>query len=240
MERSLARDPKEAQALILGGTVFVDGQRIDKAGTLLDSHSDIQIVSRQGKYVSRGGLKLEAALRFFGVPVSHKVCLDLGASTGGFTDCLLRHGARKVYAFDVGHGQLDWKLRQDVRVVVKEGVNVRYLDISMVSESVDLITIDLSFISLRLVLPRLAHFPDAQTIALVKPQFEARREEVGPGGIIRSTELQREIVKGVIDFAEEKGFTVLGEVPSPIEGQKGNQEYFIHLSLSEPQPGSFR
>ncbi len=213
----------------MSGLVWVDGQRLDKPGTHLDPSSKIRVKSRELRYVSRGGLKLEEALRCLAVPVSSQVCLDLGASTGGFTDCLLQHGSRKVYAFDVGRGQLNWKLRQDRRVVVREGVNVRYLVSSMVTDRVDLITIDVSFISLRLILPPLKQFPSARILALVKPQFEAESREVEAGGVIKSPKRQRQIVERIKSFACQEGFVILGEIPSPIAGQKGNREYFLFL-----------
>ncbi|MDA2929413.1 TlyA family RNA methyltransferase [Acidobacteria bacterium AH-259-O06] len=228
VEKGIAEDREDAAAIVLSGVVLLNEQRIDKPGTLLDPSSEFRIKSREHRYVSRGGLKLEAALRQFAVQVRRKVCLDLGASTGGFTDCLLQHGARRVYAFDVGRGQLDWKLRQDPRVVVRESTNVRYLSPSMVDDPVDLITVDLAFISLRLVLPRLKQFPSSQIIALVKPQFEAARKEVGAGGIIESEKLQKEIVQRLKEFAAKEGFAVLGETASTLRGQKGNQEYFLH------------
>jgi 23S rRNA (cytidine1920-2'-O)/16S rRNA (cytidine1409-2'-O)-methyltransferase len=231
VERRIAEDRKKATAIILSGIVLVDEQRVDKPGTRIASSSAIRIKTTDPKYVSRGGLKLEAALCKFAIPVQGKICLDLGASTGGFTDCLLQHGARKVYAFDVGRGQLHWKLRQDPRVVIRDGSNVRYLAPSMVDDPVDLISVDVVFISLRLVLPPLKEFPGAQIVALVKPQFEARRRELGERGIIESVNLQQQIVGRVKDFAEKEGFNVLGETPSPIQGQKGNQEYFLHLRL---------
>ena len=176
-------------------------------------------------------------MRQFGVRVRGKACIDLGSSTGGFTHCLLQHGAKRVYAFDVGRGQLDWKLRNDPRVVVRESTNVRYLRPTMVDELIDLVTVDLAFISLRLVLPSIREFSGATTLALVKPQFEAKREEVGAGGIIRSLSLQTEIVGRVKDFAIGQGFTLWGEMPSPLRGQKGNREYFLFLR-HQPSGGS--
>lgn len=229
VQRGLAADRKEATAIILSGAVLVEEQRVDKAGTRVDSSSEIRIKGKPQKYVSRAGDKLEAALRDLGVDARDKVCMDLGASTGGFTDCLLQHGALKVYAFDVGRGLLHWKLQQDSRVVVRDAVNVRYIDPSHVAEPIDLITMDLSFISLRLILPALKEFRPVQILALVKPQFEARPDEVGPGGIIESLVKQREILDRIKEFAAEVGFTVLGELPSPVPGRQGNQEYFLLL-----------
>ncbi|MEE8350244.1 MAG: TlyA family RNA methyltransferase, partial [Acidobacteriota bacterium] len=185
VEKGLAQDLKKATALILSGVVLIEEQRVDKPGTLIEPASTFRIKSKESKYVSRGGLKLAAALQDFAVDTIGKTCLDLGASTGGFTDCLLQHGAGKVYAFDVGSGQLHWNLQRDPRVVVRDSVNVRFLEPSMVENAVDLIVIDLAFISLRLIFPRLKLFPSVEIIALVKPQFEASRGQVGPGGVIR-------------------------------------------------------
>lgn len=229
VEKGMAEDLKKATALILGGIVLVEEQRVDKPGTLIEPTSTIRIKSQKSKYVSRGGLKLEAALQEFEVQVRETVCLDLGASTGGFTDCLLQHGARKVYALDVGSGQLHWNLQQDPRVAVRDSVNVRFLDPSMIDDPVDLIVIDVAFISLRLIFPRLKLFPSAEIIALVKPQFEALREEVGPGGIIQDRQLQREIVDRVKEAAANEGLAFISEVASPLKGRKGNREYFLFL-----------
>ncbi len=229
VEKGIAGDLKKARAVILSGVVLIEEQRVDKPGTLIDSTARIRIKSEENRFVSRGGLKLEAALGEFETQPGEKVCLDLGASTGGFTDCLLQHGARKVYALDVGSGQLHWNLQQDPRVVVHDSFNVRFLEPSMIDDPVDLSVIDVAFISLRLIFPRLKLFPSAEIIALVKPQFEARREEVGPGGIIQDRQLQREIVDRVKEAAVNEGLTLISEVPSPLKGQKGNQEYFLFL-----------
>jgi len=229
VEKGVAQDRKEALALILSGRILVGDQRARTAGSLIDDTNEIRIKGEQLAYVSRGGLKLEAALREFHVPVTGNVCADLGASTGGFTDCLLKHGATRVHAFDVGKGLLDWRLRQDPRVVLHDEFNVRYLRPDDVGEPVELITLDLSFISLTKVLPALPAFAPVTIIALVKPQFEAERGEVGPGGVIHSPELQAEIVGRVKRFAVERGFALLGETPSPIAGPKGNREFLILL-----------
>ena len=212
----------------MSGIVLVDEQRVDKPGLRLDPSSGIRLKSEPRKYVSRGGLKLEAALRRLQIQVQDKVCLDLGASTGGFTDCLLQHAALRVYAFDVGRGQLHWKLQLDPRVIFRDAVNVRYLETSMVDDQVDLVTVDLSFISLRLIFPSLKPF-SAEILALVKPQFEAQRGEVGLGGVIESPALRERIVDRVKRSARREGFSLLGECPSPIVGQKGNQEHFLLL-----------
>jgi 23S rRNA (cytidine1920-2'-O)/16S rRNA (cytidine1409-2'-O)-methyltransferase len=232
VDRGIAEDSKRAAAIILSGVVLVDEQRVDKAGMLIDSASEIRIKRTEQQYVSRAGFKLEAALREFGVQVQGKVCVDLGASTGGFTDCLLQQGAERVYAFDVGRGQLHWDLQQDDRVVVRDSINVRHLTQAMVDDPVDLITVDLAFISLRLIFPCLKQFPSAEIIALVKPQFEARREEVPAGGILHDKELQKEIVGRVKGFAASDGLNLLGEMASALEGRKGNQEYFLYLSVT--------
>jgi 23S rRNA (cytidine1920-2'-O)/16S rRNA (cytidine1409-2'-O)-methyltransferase len=230
VDRGIAEDTQQATAIILSGVVLVDEQRVDKPGMLIDSASEIRTKGTKQPYVSRAGFKLEAALRRFAIQVEGKVCVDLGASTGGFTDCLLQQGAEKVYAFDVGRGQLHWDLQQDARVIVRDSINVRRLTQAMVDDPVDLITIDLAFISLRLIFPCLKQFPSAEIIALVKPQFEARREEVPAGGIIHDKELQEEIVDRVKGFAASEGLNLLGEMPSALEGRKGNQEYFLHLT----------
>ncbi len=229
VQKGLAADRRQAEAWILRGLVQVEGRRVDKAGTPTDEGAEIQVAAPP-RYVSRGGLKLEAALAGSGLDPSGLVCLDLGASTGGFTDCLLQHGARRVYAFDVGHGQLDWNLRQDPRVVVRERVNVRRLTPDEIPDLPRLVTIDLSFISLRLVLPRLEQFGPLDVLALVKPQFEARREEVEAGGVIRDEATRLRIVARVRRFAVREGFQVRGQVPSPVAGAKGNREEFLVLA----------
>ena len=182
----MAADVKSAGALVLSGRVFLGGQRLDKPGTLVAAGESIRLRNEPPRYVSRGGLKLEAALTALRIRVRNRVCLDLGASTGGFTDCLLQHGAREVFALDVGKGQLDWKLRQDPRVVVLEGINARFLTPGHLPRTPELATADLSFISLRLILPRLELFPELELLLLVKPQFEAFPGEVDPGGVIRN------------------------------------------------------
>lgn len=233
IERELASDGREATALIMRGVVEVDGQLVTKAGTQIDKTSEIKVRDWKERYVSRGGYKLEGALKSLGVDPTDRICIDLGSSTGGFTDCLLQHGARRVYAFDVGQGQLDWSLRNDPRVVLDENVNVRHLNREDLPEAVDLITADLSFISLTRILEVLKQFSEGLFLLLVKPQFEAERHEVGHGGLVLDTDLQREIVDRFKKKALAEGFRVLGECPSPVKGQKGNQEYFVLLTLEE-------
>lgn len=235
MARGLAPSRTQAQALIRAGRVLVAGQPVDKPGTLVPADAPLQVVQAQ-RYVSRGGEKLEAALRAFGVNPNGKVCLDIGASTGGFTDCLLQHGAAQVYALDVGRGQLDWKLRSDPRVVVLEGYNARYLAPEDLGEPVDLVTLDVSFISLTLVLPPLRGIvrPEGDVIALVKPQFEAGREKVRRG-VVGDPLTHRQVLQRLADFASrELDWSVRGLVQSPLLGPAGNREFLMHLL---PRPG---
>jgi 23S rRNA (cytidine1920-2'-O)/16S rRNA (cytidine1409-2'-O)-methyltransferase len=232
VRRGLASDRRGAAALLMGGAVLVDGRKDGKPGTLVEDQIEIRPLREDSRYVSRGGLKLEAALRHFAVDVRGWICLDLGASTGGFTDCLLRRGAARVFAFDVGRGLIDWRLRNDPRVALREGFNVRFLMPEDVGAAVRLITADLSFISLRLILPALKAFQGAELLLLVKPQFEAEPEEVEPGGLVRLESKREEIVGRVARDAAGEGFAVVGTMPSPVLGQKGNREYFLFLRNS--------
>lgn len=236
LQQGLAESRERAQALILAGQVYLNGQRVLKPGHLLPCGSALELRGKPCPYVSRGGLKLEAALEGFGVPVEGRVCADVGASTGGFTDCLLKRGAAKVYALDVGHGQLDASLRTSPRVVVLEGVNARYLQEGFFPERVSLAVVDASFISLRLLLPAIRRAaPEAQVVALVKPQFEAGRREVGRGGVVRDPEVRTRSVRVVCEAASALGYTVLGTLESPLRGPKGNVEYFVHLESRGPE-----
>ncbi|HEU68390.1 MAG TPA: TlyA family RNA methyltransferase [Candidatus Acetothermia bacterium] len=228
--RGEAPSRAQAQALIRAGRVRVEGTLLDKPGAQVSMDAAIE-VSAPPRYASRGGDKLEAALAAFGVDPQGKVCLDVGSSTGGFTDCLLQHGAQRVHALDVGRGQLDWKLRRDPRVVVHEGLNARFLRPEDIGERVDLATVDVSFISLRLVLPPLATIvkPGGDVIALVKPQFEAGREAVRRG-VVRDPAVHQAAVDGVAAFAEQElDWTVRGSTPSPLLGPAGNREFFLRL-----------
>jgi len=229
--RGLAESREKAQALILAGEVYVNGERVDKAGTKVPLEAEIEVRGRGLPYVSRGGLKLEKAIKEFGLRVDGLVCADLGASTGGFTDCLLQHGARRVYAIDVGRGQLHFRLREDPRVVVMEGVNARYLRPDDLPEKVDLVTIDVSFISLTKVLPAAKEIlkPGGLIVALIKPQFEVGRGRVGKGGVVRDASLHQEVIEKIKDFARELGLEVLGVTESPILGPAGNKEFLILL-----------
>lgn len=221
---------ERAKRAIMAGIVFVDGLRIDKAGTKVETDREITVKEDPIPYVGRGGLKLEKALKRFGVNVKEKKALDIGASTGGFTDCLLQNGAERVYAIDVGYGQLDWKLRQDPRVVVMERTNIRYVKPEDIGETCDVAVIDVAFISLKLVLPvvRSLLCEDCEVIALIKPQFEAGRDKVGKKGIVRDPKVHLEVVEGIAGFMRDLGLKVLGLTYSPITGSDGNIEYLIY------------
>ena len=234
MERGLAVSRERARALILAGQVRVDGQVISKAGSPVKADADVALLTPDHPFVSRGGLKLDHALDTFGVDASNRTALDIGASTGGFTDVLLRRGAARVVALDVGHGQLDWRLRNDPRVVVLERVNARALTPDALPDGIrafDIVTIDVSFISLRLILPQVPPLlvAGADVIALVKPQFEAGRDEVGKGGIVRDDAVRARVVEDVAGVAVALGLTRAGVSASPITGMEGNQEYLLHL-----------
>jgi 23S rRNA (cytidine1920-2'-O)/16S rRNA (cytidine1409-2'-O)-methyltransferase len=229
VERGLAESSRKAQAMILAGEVEVEQQRADKAGAILPETVHIEVHSRQQKYASRGGMKLEGALEDFHISITGKVCLDIGASTGGFTDCLLQNGAARVYAVDVNTDQLAWKIRGDGRVVRIEK-NARELVAQDLPEPVDLVAADVSFISVKKILPGAAAGakPGADLLILVKPQFELEREDVGKGGIVREKELHDKAVGGVRSAMEALGLSVLGVAPSRLPGAEGNQEYFLH------------
>ena len=220
---------EKAKAAIMAGVVLVDGVVVIKAGTQVCADADISISENPCPYVSRGGLKLAGALVSFGIDVNGILAIDIGASTGGFTDCLLQNGARKVYAIDVGYGQLDWKLRNDPRVVNLERINIRLLEKHVITESADLITVDVSFISLKLVFPVAAGLlrEDGLLISLVKPQFEAGRRQVGKKGIVRDPEVHRDVIKNVIAYGLKNGLFVKNMMASPIDGAKGNREFFL-------------
>lgn len=228
VERGLVASREKAQALIVAGLVTVDGRTARKAAEPVPPEAALTVETAEG-FVSRGGDKLEQAIETFGIEVADRVCLDAGASTGGFTDVLLRRGARRVYAVDVGHGQLDWRLRNDPRVVVRERTNVRTL--AELPEPIDLAVVDVSFISLRLVLPAIARLcqPTAPIVALVKPQFEAGRDQVGRGGVVRDPATHRRVLLDLWAWAEGAGLTVRGLTPSPIRGPAGNVEFLLWL-----------
>lgn len=231
VERGLVESRERAQALIMSGSVWVQGRRLDKPGSRIYTDQRITLKAPDHPYVGRGGKKLEQALEVFGIQVEGRICLDVGAGTGGFTDCLLKQKAKVVYAVDVGYGQLHPRLRQDPRVIVLERTNIRFLEPSDIPEPPDLATIDVSFISLEIVLPVVAALlsPHGEVVALIKPQFEVGKGQVGKGGVVRDPQLHREAVLKVTVNAGVLGFKWKGLTPSPLLGPKGNREFFIHL-----------
>ena len=235
VERGLEQSRQRAQAMIMSGLVFVDGQRVDKAGTAVPNDAQIEVRGNTLRYVSRGGLKLEKAMTTFGLKLDGCICADIGASTGGFTDCMLQNGARRVYAVDVGYGQLDWKLRSDERVVCLERTNARYLSAEQIPEPLDFASIDVSFISLKLIFPAL--YPllreGGEIACLIKPQFEAGREKVGKKGVVRDPAVHLAVLQQFLQHAKENNFTVLGITYSPIRGPEGNIEYLGFLRKSD-------
>ena len=242
VKRNLAESREKAKAVIMAGNVFVDGQREDKAGSIFPPDVSIEVRGHVLPYVSRGGLKLEKALANFDVDVKDCVCTDVGSSTGGFTDCMLQNGAKKVYAIDVGRGQLDWKLRNDPRVVCMEKTNIRYVTPEDIGEPVDFSSIDVSFISLTKVLTPIRDYlkADGEIVALIKPQFEAGREKVGKKGVVREKSTHREVIRKVMDHAQSIGFDLCALDFSPIKGPEGNIEYLIHLKKSGGAEGENR
>ena len=235
VKRNLAESREKAKAIIMAGSVFVDGEREDKAGSSFPVDVRIEVKGHALPYVSRGGLKLEKALANFDVTVEGKVCTDVGSSTGRFTDCMLQNGAVKVFAIDVGRGQLDWKLRQDERVVCMEKTNIRYVTPEDIGEPVDFSSIDVSFISLTKVLGPIRGYlrSEGEIVALIKPQFEAGREKVGKKGVVREKSTHHEVIEKVAQYANSIGFEVLNIDFSPIKGPEGNIEYLIHLRKCE-------
>lgn len=234
-ERGLLDSRQKAQATIMSGIVFVNGQRVDKVGTAVSNDVLIEIRGTTLPYVSRGGLKLEKAMQTFPLTLTGKICADIGASTGGFTDCMLQNGAKKVYAVDVGYGQLDWKLRNDARVVCMERTNARYLTHEEIPEELDFASVDVSFISLKLIFPALYGLlrEGGEIACLIKPQFEAGREKVGKKGVVRDPAVHLEVLEHFLIHAKENHFTVLGITYSPIRGPEGNIEYLGFLRKSE-------
>ncbi|MCH5269299.1 MAG: TlyA family RNA methyltransferase [Lachnospiraceae bacterium] len=245
VSRGYAQSREKAKAIIMAGDVFVDGQREDKAGSTFDPDKiRLEVRGPALKYVSRGGLKLEKALEQFEIKLSDCVCMDIGASTGGFTDCMLQNGAKKVYSIDVGHGQLAWKLREDERVVCMERTNFRYIQKEDIEEEPDFASVDVSFISLtKILLPARALLKDGgEMVCLIKPQFEAGREKVGKKGVVKEPAVHKEVIEKVLDYADSLGFSVLHLDYSPIRGPEGNIEYLAHLSLkkgSRPESEAF-
>ena len=239
-DRGLTESRERAKTTIMSGLVFVNGQRVDKPGTAVDPEAAIEVRGEALPFVSRGGFKLDKALKVFPVDPAGKLCIDCGASTGGFTDVLLQHGAAKVYAVDVGYGQLAWKLRTDPRVVNLERTNLRYVTREQIPEEPALAVMDVSFISIRLILPALKALlaPGADLICLIKPQFEAGREEVGKKGVVRDAAVHRRVVAGILDFAAGMGLSPQGLDFSPIRGPEGNIEYICHLKNGDEPPAA--
>ena len=233
-EQGYAPSREKAKALIMAGIVYVNNQKVDKAGFELKEGDVLEVRGKTLQYVSRGGLKLEKAMQEFPITLEGKVCMDVGASTGGFTDCMLQNGAVKVYSVDVGYGQLAWKLRIDDRVVNLERTNFRYATREQIPDEIDFASVDVSFISLKHILPNLNTLlaPDGQAVCLIKPQFEAGKEKVGKKGVVRDLNVHLEVVENVINLAVENGFSVMGLQFSPIKGPEGNIEYLIYLNKS--------
>lgn len=236
-----AQSREKAKAIIMSGNVFVNGEREDKAGATFEEEGiDLYIKENPLKYVSRGGLKLEKAMETFPITLDGAICMDIGASTGGFTDCMLQNGASKVYAIDVGHGQLAWKLRNDERVVCMEKTNFRYVTSEQVPEEIDFASVDVSFISLTKILP-VAHAllkNEAEMVCLIKPQFEAGREQVGKKGVVRDPKVHEEVVNRIVQFTQSEGFDVLGLTYSPVRGPEGNIEYLQWIKKSDATSGN--
>ncbi|MCR5546981.1 MAG: TlyA family RNA methyltransferase [Lachnospiraceae bacterium] len=231
VNKGLAPSREKAKALIMAGQVFVENEREDKAGAVFPVNANIEIHGDTLKYVSRGGLKLEKAMAEFPITLDGKICMDIGASTGGFTDCMLQNSAAKVYAVDVGYGQFAWKLRQDERVVCMEKTNIRYVTLDDIDDVLDFASVDVSFISLSKVLPAAAGLlkEGGEMVCLIKPQFEAGREKVGKKGVVRDPKVHLEVIENVLSYATENGFSVLGLSFSPVKGPEGNIEYLVHL-----------
>lgn len=237
VNRNLAPSREKAKAIIMSGIVYVEGQKEDKAGSLFDASAAIEVRGTTLKYVSRGGLKLEKAMTHFGVCLTGNICMDVGSSTGGFTDCMLQSGAAKVYAVDVGYGQLDWKLRGDERVICMEKTNIRYVTPGDIADPVQFASIDVSFISLTKVLGAVKQLltTNGQIVCLIKPQFEAGREKVGKKGVVREKSTHLEVIQMVMTFAAGLGFRILNLEFSPIKGPEGNIEYLLHLQNGLPE-----
>ncbi len=235
VDKGLVKSRARAKALIMAGRVLVNNTPVDKPGTLIAQEAQVIVKQDDNPFVSRGGLKLEKALKTIPVSVKGMTCLDIGASTGGFTDCLLQYGAKKVYAVDVGYGQFDWSLRQDLRVVVIERTNIRHMPYEVINEKVDVVVADTSFISLKVVIPSAEKFmrDNTKVLALIKPQFEAGKNNVGKGGVIKDPEIRKKVIQDLKDFFKEREYQVNQVVPSPISGPKGNIEYIIFLTFKE-------
>ena len=231
VKKGLAASREKAKAIIMSGIVYVDNQKEDKAGSTFEEEAAIEVRGSTLRYVSRGGLKLEKAINEFKVNAEGKICMDVGSSTGGFTDCMLQNGATKVYAVDVGHGQLDWKLRNDPRVVCMEKTNIRYVTRDDIADDIELSSIDVSFISLSKVLPALKSLlsENAEVVALIKPQFEAGREKVGKKGVVRDKNVHIEVIEAVLSYVKDNSLSICGLTYSPVKGPEGNIEYLCYM-----------
>ena len=242
VEKGIITSRERAKACIMEGKVYVDGQKVDKAGEKISESANIEYRGATLKYVSRGGLKLEKAMKTYGISLENKVCMDIGASTGGFTDCMLQNKASKVFSVDVGYGQFAWKLRTDERVVCMERTNIRYVTLENIGEPLDFASIDVSFISLKKIMPATLNLlkDNGEVVALIKPQFEAGREKVGKKGVVREKETHKEVVYGIIDFLLEQNLNVLGVGYSPIKGPEGNREYLVYFSKDKNKESNFK
>lgn len=241
VEKGICESREKAKTNIMAGLIFVDGQRVDKAGEKVKVDADIVFKGEKLKYVSRGGLKLEKAMKTFGIDLTDKVCMDIGASTGGFTDCMLQNNASKVFAVDVGYGQFAWKLRTDERVVCMEKTNIRYVTPEDIGIALDFASIDVSFISLRTIMPAVKALlgDKGEVVALIKPQFEAGRDKVGKKGVVRDKEVHLEVINTIVNFLIENELNVLGLSYSPIKGPEGNREYLVYFTKDKEKEGNF-
>ncbi|AGX43654.1 TlyA family RNA methyltransferase [Clostridium saccharobutylicum] len=242
VEKGIITSRERAKACIMEGKVYVNGQKVDKAGEKVSYDADIEYRGATLKYVSRGGLKLEKAMNSYDISLEGKVCMDIGASTGGFTDCMLQNGASKVFSVDVGYGQFAWKLRTDERVVCMERTNIRYVTPEDIGELLDFASIDVSFISLKKIMPATLNLlkDDGEVVALIKPQFEAGREKVGKKGVVREKETHKEVVHDIVNFLLEQDLNVLGVGYSPIKGPEGNREYLVYFSKDKNKESDFK
>ena len=242
VEKGIITSRERAKTNIMAGKIFVDGHRVDKVGEKVDVDADIIFKGEEIPYVSRGGLKLEKAMKSFNIILEDKVCMDIGASTGGFTDCMLQNHASKVFAVDVGYGQFAWKLRTDERVVCMERTNIRYVTPEEIGEKLDFASIDVSFISLKTIMPATVNLlkEDGEIVALIKPQFEAGREKVGKKGVVSDINVHKEVVTKIVDYLISKELNILGISYSPIKGPEGNREYLVYFTKNKEKPSNFK
>ncbi|MCI6692991.1 MAG: TlyA family RNA methyltransferase [Clostridium sp.] len=241
VEKGIFTSRERAKTSIMAGKIFVDGQRVDKAGEKVSVDAEIIFKGQEIPYVSRGGLKLEKAMKEFGISLKNKTCMDIGASTGGFTDCMLQNGAKKVFSIDVGYGQFAWKLRTDPRVVCMERTNIRYVTPDDIGELTDFASIDVSFISLKKIMPATINLlsDKGEVVALIKPQFEAGKEKVGKKGVVRDINVHNEVVKSIVDYLLSQGLNILALSYSPIKGPEGNIEYLVYFTKDKDRESKF-